>query len=161
MKHAGRSLQENWIHSDDRGAVLVEFALVLPLLILILLATVEFGFAFREYQILQNAVREGARFSALPGSQVSPINPNATLSAVQQYVIDYCNNAHISSPVTAPEISIDQNYLISYTAADGVTGVRGSMVSINHTHSLIFGGAMLPVGGQIALRASVIFRNMY
>lgn len=160
MKQVGRALQEKWIHRD-RGAILVELAMVLPLLFLILLATVEFGFAFREHQILQNAVREAARFSANPGNQVSPVNPNATLAAVQEYVIDYCNNAHISSPVNPDEISIDQNYPISYTADDGVTGVRGSMVSISHTHALIFGGAMLPVGGQIVLTASVVFRNMY
>ena len=161
MKQTGKASPRIFAHPADQGSVLLEFALVLPLLFLILLATVEFGYAFREHQILQNAVREGARFSALPGNQVSPLNPNATLAAIQQYVVDYCQKAHIGTPVKPEEITIDQNCLISYSASDGVTGVRGSKVSISHTHSLIFSGAMLPIGGQIALSASVIFRNMY
>ncbi len=52
--------------SED-GAQLVEFALVLPLLLLVVLGIAEFGFIFQRYEVITNAAREGARLAVLPG----------------------------------------------------------------------------------------------
>ncbi len=51
----------------DRGAALVEFALVLPLLLVIIGGIVDFGFLFQRYEVVTNAAREGARLAVLPG----------------------------------------------------------------------------------------------
>jgi Flp pilus assembly protein TadG len=45
----------------DRGAALMEFALVMPVLFLLLFGIIEFGFAFNDYQAVRQGVREGAR----------------------------------------------------------------------------------------------------
>ncbi len=45
----------------DRGAALVEFALVMPVLVLILFGIVEFGMAMNDFQSVRQAVRDGAR----------------------------------------------------------------------------------------------------
>ena len=50
---------------DDRGAVMVEFAIVLPVLLLILLGIIEFGRAYNTQVSIQAAAREGARELAL------------------------------------------------------------------------------------------------
>ncbi len=50
---------------DRRGQSLVEFALVLPILLLILVGILEFGIAFRTFQVVTNAAREGARTAVL------------------------------------------------------------------------------------------------
>lgn len=47
--------------STERGAALVEFALVFPILLLLLMGIVEFGLLFYNKQVLTNASREGAR----------------------------------------------------------------------------------------------------
>ena len=47
--------------SSERGAELVEFALVLPLLLLLVLGIVDFGFLFQRFEVVTNAAREGAR----------------------------------------------------------------------------------------------------
>lgn len=47
-----------------RGQGLVEFALVLPILLLLLFGVVEIGHALRSYLIVVNADREGCRFAA-------------------------------------------------------------------------------------------------
>ena len=52
---------------SERGAQLVEFALVLPILLFVLAGILDMGFLFKDYQILTNAAREGARLAALPG----------------------------------------------------------------------------------------------
>lgn len=43
---------------------MVEFALILPLLLIITFIIVDFGFGFSQWVIITNATREGARFGA-------------------------------------------------------------------------------------------------
>jgi Flp pilus assembly protein TadG len=49
----------------DAGAELVEFALVLPLLLLVLGGIVDFGILLQRQQVVTNAAREGARLAAV------------------------------------------------------------------------------------------------
>jgi Flp pilus assembly protein TadG len=55
---------------SERGAELIEFALILPLLLFIILGLVDFGFLFQRYEVVNNAAREGARIAVLPGGYV-------------------------------------------------------------------------------------------
>lgn len=50
----------------QRGAELIEFALVLPLLLVVIAGIVDFGFLFQRYVVVNNAAREGARVAILP-----------------------------------------------------------------------------------------------
>ena len=51
--------------SNDRGAAAVEFALVLPILLMIVCAIVDFGRAYNTRVTLTQAAREGVRVIAL------------------------------------------------------------------------------------------------
>jgi Flp pilus assembly protein TadG len=53
--------------SAEDGAALLEFAIVLPLMLLILFGMIDFGLFFQRYQVVTNAAREGARVAVLPG----------------------------------------------------------------------------------------------
>jgi Flp pilus assembly protein TadG len=46
---------------NERGAVAAEFALLLPVLLLILFGTIEFGMIMYSRELITNASREGAR----------------------------------------------------------------------------------------------------
>ena len=50
---------------QERGQSVAEFALVLPLMMLILLGIVQFGMVFKQYITLTDAVREGSRKAAV------------------------------------------------------------------------------------------------
>ena len=50
--------------TDQRGANLIEMALVLFLLILLLIGVADFGRAFHHYIVITNAAREGARYAS-------------------------------------------------------------------------------------------------
>lgn len=60
MQHIASS----WRAARERGANLIEMALVLPFLLLLLAGVIDIGRAFYTYVSLTNAVREGARFAA-------------------------------------------------------------------------------------------------
>ena len=50
---------------SERGAALVEFALVVPLLMMMMCATIDFGLAVYTLNNLTAAVREGGRYAAV------------------------------------------------------------------------------------------------
>ena len=52
-------------HGEDEGQNLVEFALLLPILMYILMGIMQFGLIFAVYLTLNNAVREGARWASV------------------------------------------------------------------------------------------------
>jgi Flp pilus assembly protein TadG len=51
---------------------MTEFALVLPLLVLLLFGVIQFGIAFNNYITLTDAVRAGARQAAVSGNMEDP-----------------------------------------------------------------------------------------
>jgi Flp pilus assembly protein TadG len=56
-------------HRDgERGAIVVEFAIVFPVLLLLVLGIMEFGFGYHAWDVTQNAAREGARVGAVDPS---------------------------------------------------------------------------------------------
>ena len=71
---------------SERGQSLVEFALALPILVLLLFAVIQFGIAFNNYVTLTDATRAGARKAAV-GRQLS--NPQSTtITAVRNSATD-------------------------------------------------------------------------
>ena len=57
-------LLHRWRHRTSRGQGLVEFALILPLLVLLLVMALDFGRVFFGWVALHNAVRVGADYAA-------------------------------------------------------------------------------------------------
>jgi Flp pilus assembly protein TadG len=50
----------------ERGAELIEMAIVTPILLMILAGIFDFGMLFRSWEVVTNAAREGARVGVLP-----------------------------------------------------------------------------------------------
>jgi Flp pilus assembly protein TadG len=63
-----RDSKSSRVGNKRRGAATVEFAIVAPLLFLLVLGMVEFGRMMMVQQILTNGAREGARKAVLPGA---------------------------------------------------------------------------------------------
>src|SRR5439155_10491939 len=64
-----------------RGQNLVEVALVLPILVIMMLGIVEFGFIYFVWGSVDNAVREGARYGA-----INPTDTTGIANRVKQTV---------------------------------------------------------------------------
>ena len=63
--------------TSERGAVAVEFALLAPVLVMLLLGITEFGRAYNAQVTLSSAAREGVRVMAIGNS------PNAARTAAK------------------------------------------------------------------------------
>jgi Flp pilus assembly protein TadG len=57
--------------SREEGVAAVEFALILPVLALLLFGVLEFGRVWSQYQVFQGAAREGARCAAVQATEFS------------------------------------------------------------------------------------------
>ena len=64
---------------------MVEFAIVLPVLLLIVLGIIQFGFLFKDYIALTDAVRVGARQAAV--SRTLPDPTGTTVARVQKAAV--------------------------------------------------------------------------
>jgi Flp pilus assembly protein TadG len=57
---------------EDRGQAMTEFAIVLPILVVLLFGIVQFGILFNNYVTLTDAVRAGARAAAVSRQASDP-----------------------------------------------------------------------------------------
>src|SRR5438093_13086017 len=106
----------------QRGSALVEMAMVLPLLALMLFGVVNLGLLIREHQVLQNAAREGARYSSLQANQIDgATDPTCatdtamcttclcpTTNAIKDRVVTYLARENITIARTA--VTVNQKY---------------------------------------------------
>jgi Flp pilus assembly protein TadG len=85
----------------EKGTAAVEFALILPMLLLMLFVIIEFGFIFYDKAVLTNASREGARKGILAR------DPRVSAATISTTVGAYCARNLISfGPSSVPTTSI-------------------------------------------------------
>ncbi len=78
--HALRERMWRRFHRDDRAAAMIEFAIVAPLLFLLVFGIIDFGRVFFLYNNLTNAARDGARYgSVLPEGGASVTTVRSTV----------------------------------------------------------------------------------
>jgi hypothetical protein len=149
--------------SDRRGAVLVEFALALPLLMLIIVGILDFGLLFQRQQVVTNAAREGARMAVLHGYSVTD---------VKQRVLDYLVAGGVPLPEEPEESEESEESeeptgfaLVSVTRVP-VTPPSGTpylwQVTVEVPYSLSFVGLFAPTFGgsfgELTLRGVSLMR---
>lgn len=126
----------------ERGVELVEFALVLPILLILMAGIFNFGSAFALRQKMTNAAREAARIvvsSSLTNQNCASTTPCSIVAAVTAMVA-YMNNAGASLSCVQPDSPATSGALEwTYTCPNGVRIVinRAYTISAN-------GGALLP-----------------
>ena len=130
-------IQEQWEYTKlrhakhpplgrEHGQSLVEFAVILPLLLLIVLGTVDLGMGFKTYIALTNASREGVRWITL-----HPSDPDGAKARVAEEAdrVGLEDGLFVDGGYTI-SFSPDQS---SYSAGDKVT------VNVDFEYELIFG----------------------
>jgi Flp pilus assembly protein TadG len=140
---ANRVTARRW--ASERGAEVIEFALVLPLLLLIIFGLVDFGFLFQRYLVLTNAAMEGARVAVLPGYGQADAITRATSYAANSGIPNTSSSCTPEFCVTATPTTVPGAITGSTFPAWVVT------VSFRHYYSYMgpvaemFGGAFSSV----------------
>jgi Flp pilus assembly protein TadG len=140
------------------------------------LGAIDLGLIVREHQALQNAAREGARFSSQPANRIDPVSPAATQVAtaesIRDRVINYLAQERIivastsctESPASqwnCGAITIRQQYPIQ-TVVNGITFTDyGSSVAVTYDRSFLFSGGSLFQFNSVSLNGNSVFHNLY
>jgi len=103
----------------ERGQALAEFALVLPLLLLLIAGIIEFGRAWNIKQAVTDAAREGARFYVVADG----LTPTEKTTLVTEKVEERLALASIeTSDITLSEAGVDRTVSISTQYDMGFVG---------------------------------------
>jgi len=95
----------------ERGAVAVEFALILPVLLMILMGTIEFGRVYSQFQVYNGAAREGARCAAVQATDFGDCVVQTEIEqAAQPY--DVAQTASVAGACT--DESVGTNVRVSW-----------------------------------------------
>jgi Flp pilus assembly protein TadG len=136
---------------DNKGQELVEYALTLPILLLLILGIVEFGAAIFAYNTVANAAREGARVGA-----VVPILSADDLTPATQTIENAVRDRTGGLALNRPD---NINVVITYT--ESTTDTDMVQVTVNYSHTLITGMIMQAAGGnaQLHLQSEATMRR--
>jgi len=116
------------IQKASKGQSLVEFAMVLPLLVILIFGIIDFGMGLRSYISLTNATREGARFAAVG-------------NVAGAYPVD-CDGATNTTVIGRVCVAIDGLDLtalddVSVTYPDGQAPGNSVVVAAQYTYTFI------------------------
>ncbi len=120
---------------DKSGQSVIEFALVLPILLLVLFGITEFGRAIMVTNVLNTASREGARLAA-----VSPVSDSLSVQARVVEVLDAAN-------IDAKDITIQ--FFVSDKSVE---------VTVTTDFEVLSGGVLDPFVGTFELRGKTVMR---
>lgn len=125
----------------NRGQSVIEFALILPLMLLILFGITEFGRCWMTQNILTSAAREGCRLAIVTAPDVN---------AVTARVFEVCAAAGVNpSAVVVQGPGGDPERRVTVTVQTDFTVIPGGILTY-------FGGGFT---GVVPLRATSIMRH--
>lgn len=125
----------------QRGASAIEFAIILPVLVVILIGIMEFGYVMFAKAVITNASREGARRGIVFS------DPRPGDAEIIQAVSNYCSNLIPSATVTT------QVARAGNAAGDPLT------VRVNYLHNFwVLHNLPFGIAGPISLIAETVMR---
>jgi Flp pilus assembly protein TadG len=130
-----------------RGSVVVEFALIFPLLLFIVFSIIECSLALYDKAVITNASREAARAGIVLRT------PKLTKTQIANVARDYCQNNLIS---------FAQNVSPTVLVTDNGTNTFGTPLSVNVSYvytGLGFGQLISALSGPITLSAITTMNN--
>jgi Flp pilus assembly protein TadG len=129
-------------HDPDRGGAVVEMALVLPVLLMIVFAIVDFGRMYNAKITLTEAARDGARAAVLGGNATTRTQSAASGLTPVTVAVTSCP----ASPLSTSDATVVATYPFQFvTPLSAVMGLFGtSTAGGNHT---ITGRGVMPCLG--------------
>jgi Flp pilus assembly protein TadG len=140
-----------------RGQALVEFALVVPMFLLLLFVIIEGGRFILYYETLNNATREGARYAIVNGANTigCPSGPPALGSSA----CDVSGNNVITRVSSAAFGVLGSGVTVTPTWHDPADNGRGSTVTVTatYTYTTIIPVPLPPI--TVSAESSLVINN--
>jgi Flp pilus assembly protein TadG len=134
---------------SQRGAAALEFALVFPVLLLLLVGIVDFGMLMSTQSVVANAAREGARTAALSN------NAMAAQGAVNRAIADLPGATNIGTTVTVGCTTAAGD---PCSLSDSTSDAGGTVtVTVNYLHTWL-SPVLLGLAPTITLRGTSFMR---
>lgn len=138
---------------NSRGATLVEFAILLPLMLILLLGITELGRALHFQHRLTRAVEAGARYMARSYRTVDKADPAcdntggdwAGSAANAQNLVVYGTIAGTGSPIISGLSTGDVDVTVDPRIVTGVGTTCVITVSVTVQYPGLFGAAIIPL----------------
>jgi Flp pilus assembly protein TadG len=144
----------------QRGTAIVEFTIALPVLLLMLAATAEIGRMLSQYDTLNKAVRDGARYlaaNALLGT-TGVVSINSTVQTATVHLVVTGNTAGTGTTLlpnlTAGNVTVASlaNGYVSVSAAYTYVPMLGTQIPTF--------GFTAPISTSVSLNATVVMRPL-
>jgi Flp pilus assembly protein TadG len=154
MQRGFMSDRKRLVRGKD-GAVAVEFAIILPILLLLVFGIIDFGHAWYMKHMMSDASREGARYGTRyltdsSGNRILPKNLNPSISS---YILDGTTNRS-SGWGLASYLPTDANPTVTLggpgATESNVSNLAGEdlIVTVNATKTWFVLGSLIPGFGS-------------
>lgn len=133
----------------DGGQSLVEFAIIVPILLALVVGIFEFGRAWNVYQVVTNAAREGVRLAVVPVNSESTVR-QAVEDALQRAALDPSAGSVTITGLgdgIGTQCTVQVQYPYTFQFIGPIMGFLGD------------GGGSDP--GSITLTSTIVMRNEY
>lgn len=111
-----------WGHKE-RGQTLIEFAFIAPVLLVLLMTIVDFGIAIDRRQVIQHAVREGARQGAV-GKSAAEIrtiasNQSQGVLAPGDVTVCYVDGQGAPAGIAGSDVQVSATFVYQFSLGAG------------------------------------------
>ncbi|MBN3792811.1 TadE/TadG family type IV pilus assembly protein [Burkholderia sp. Ac-20353] len=129
---------------DARGVVSLEFVLMLPFLLMVLLGIIDSSLILCDKAVITNASREAARAGVVVRV------PMMSTTDVRNVALNYTQNGLITGgTATTPNVTVTQ--------ANGTTSGSALTVSVTYTYTgLMLGSAFSALTGPVTISATTV-----
>ena len=129
------------LRADSKGQALLEFALILPILLMLVLGIIEFGRIWNINQMVSDTTREGARQAVLA-------DPTITEQEVHDFMMQRLWDAHVDTNVVT--------ITFSATGTDWKKSEVPQTVTVQFPYSFMF---FTRAFGTVQITSSFTMRN--
>lgn len=141
------------LRKSREGQAVVEFALILPVFLLIVFAAIEFGRAYYVSHLLASAAREGAREGSLPNRTEADVEDKVE-DFVRGVELDYGQTTTTIGVIPAGSSDVDS----SMALADATSGDR-VRVTVEYDFDVLTGSIIPGFSGTVTLAGRCAFRH--
>ena len=146
-RYRARSDRSRRRQLDDQGAAVVEFALVAPLLVLLIFGIFEFGFLFGQYLDVRHGAREAGRLASV---NYNPDDETNATAQADDLIADACERMDLADDVSIRLSMVD-------TGTDGRDAGEFAVVRVEAPAAQIT-GFFAPVIDPIVLDSEIEIR---